>query len=101
MKSLPCWRRWRDIRELGENLIKRNKELQDALEHIKQLQGILPICANCKKIRDDKEVWHQLEEYVTEHSDAHFSHGLCPDCARKLYPNLYNAKDTERKGSGE
>ncbi|MBF0528693.1 MAG: PAS domain-containing protein [Deltaproteobacteria bacterium] len=64
-------------------------ELQNALSEIKTLRGIVPICANCKKIRDDDGFWHQVEKYVQEHSLAKFSHGICPDCARLLYPELY------------
>lgn len=61
------------------------KELNAALLKIKKLSGLLPICANCKKIRDDKGYWKQIEEYIKEHSDADFSHGICPDCMDKLY----------------
>lgn len=63
-------------------------ELQHALNEIKTLRGILPICASCKKVRDDKGYWNQIEAYIHEHSDAEFSHGICPDCARRLYPEL-------------
>jgi PAS domain S-box-containing protein len=60
-------------------------ELQDALDHVKTLHGLLPICARCKKIRDESDRWEQLEKYVTEHSDAMFTHGLCPECEREAY----------------
>jgi PAS domain S-box-containing protein len=63
-------------------------ELQDAMASIKSLKGLLPICASCKKIRDDQGYWSQIEVYISEHSDAEFSHGICPDCARRLYPDL-------------
>jgi len=63
-------------------------QLQDAVAKIKTLRGLLPICANCKKIRDDQGYWSQIEDYVRDHSDADFSHSLCPDCMRKLYPDL-------------
>ena len=59
-----------------------------ALEEIKKLKGILPICSSCKKIRDDKGYWQQIEAYIGQHSGAEFTHGICPDCARKLYPDL-------------
>lgn len=62
------------------------RELQEALASIKVLRGLLPICSHCKKIRDDKGYWKQVEVYIREHSEAEFSHGLCPDCVRKLYP---------------
>lgn len=61
-------------------------ELKEALDHIKTLRGIVPICANCKKIRDDKGFWQQVEIYVHNHTEAEFSHGICPDCMVKLYP---------------
>jgi len=63
--------------------------LKQALDRVKVLSGLLPICANCKKIRDDDGYWHQVEVYVERHSDASFSHGICPDCRQKLYPELY------------
>jgi PAS domain S-box-containing protein len=66
-------------------------ELQDALADVKLLSGLVPICANCKKIRDDQGYWTQIESYIQDRSDAKFSHSICPDCAAKLYPN-YNIK---------
>ena len=63
-------------------------DLQKALANVKMLSGIIPICASCKMIRDDKGYWNQIESYVRDHSEAKFSHGICPDCARKLYPDL-------------
>jgi nitrate/nitrite-specific signal transduction histidine kinase len=63
-------------------------ELQEALKNVKQLTGLLPICANCKKIRDDTGYWHQVEVYVRDHSEAEFSHGICPNCMKILYPEL-------------
>ena len=63
-------------------------ELQKALADVKTLGGLLPICSNCKKIRDDKGYWNQIEEYIHRHSEAEFSHSICPDCAKKLYPEL-------------
>ncbi len=64
-------------------------ELTDTLKRIKQLRGLIPICSHCKKIRDDKGYWNQLEAYIRDHSEAEFSHGICPECARILYPELY------------
>ncbi|MDP3773627.1 MAG: hypothetical protein Q8Q85_05105 [Gemmatimonadales bacterium] len=61
------------------------QELQAALAKVRTLSGLLPICANCKKIRDDGGYWNQIEVYVRDRSDAEFSHGLCPPCARTLY----------------
>jgi PAS domain-containing protein len=57
-----------------------------------ELRRLLPICASCKKIRDDAGYWHQVEAYITEHTDAEFTHGLCPDCLKKLYPEFYTAE---------
>jgi type II secretory pathway component PulM len=71
---------------LIDNLERTNAELQSSLVSVKMLSGMLPICASCKKIRDDKGYWSQIESYVSEHSEAEFSHGICPECARKLYP---------------
>ena len=67
-------------------------DLQEAIARVKTLSGFLPICASCKKIRDDKGYWNQIEAYISEHSEAEFSHGICPQCAQKLYPHLYNEK---------
>jgi hypothetical protein len=63
-------------------------DLDTAFSQIKSLKGIIPICCACKKIRDDRGYWRQLEQYIREHSEADLSHGICPDCARKLYPGL-------------
>ena len=63
-------------------------QLQEALAKVKLLSGFLPICASCKKIRDDQGYWQQIESYIRDHSNAEFSHSICPDCARKLYPEL-------------
>lgn len=62
------------------------KSLEEALANVKTLSGLIPICAGCKKIRDDRGFWNQVESYVSAHSEARFSHGLCPECAHKFYP---------------
>jgi PAS domain S-box-containing protein len=67
---------------------KLHSKLQDAFDNIKTLKGLLPICANCKNIRDDEGYWNQIEVYIRDRSDAEFSHGICPDCAKKLYSDL-------------
>ncbi|MBN1398020.1 MAG: hypothetical protein JXA06_08325 [Bacteroidetes bacterium] len=81
-------------------LIKREKELQEriqeAMANVKTLSGLLPICANCKKIRNDKGYWDQIEGYIQKHSDAQFTHGICPECAEKLYSDVLS-KDAEKK----
>ncbi len=82
--------------KLGEEHIKlqveladRIRALEEAHQHIKTLQGILPICMHCHNIRNDSESWERLEDYISRHTDAQFSHGICPKCAEKLYPDLY------------
>jgi hypothetical protein len=72
--------------ELQSALAERIKELEYALAEIRTLQGLLPICMHCHKIREGKDGWTQLEEYVSQHSEAKFSHGICPECLKKLYP---------------
>jgi PAS domain S-box-containing protein len=72
-------------------------ELQQALAEVKTLSGLLPICASCKKIRDDKGYWNSLEAYLTKHSTAQFTHGICPECMAKLYPHFINTKPDEHK----
>lgn len=82
------WAFVRDITERRRAEKERESlisELQKALNNIKKLRGLLPICASCKKIRDDKGYWNQIEAYIETHSDASFSHGICPECADKLY----------------
>jgi PAS domain S-box-containing protein len=64
-------------------------ELQDALAEVRTLSGLLPICASCKRIRDDKGYWQQIEAYIQAHSEAEFSHSVCPECARELYPEIF------------
>ena len=64
------------------------KELQAVLEEIQTLEGVIPICMHCKGIRDDEGSWSRLEEYITQHSDAQFSHGICDDCLKKHYPDM-------------
>ncbi len=77
--------RFSDLMELQ----RLNAELKEALLKVKTLSGLLPICANCKKIRDTRGCWHQIEYYIQAHSNANFSHGICPECAKKLYPELF------------
>jgi hypothetical protein len=67
-------------------------KLQETLSQVRTLQGLLPICASCKKIRDDQGYWSRIESYISKHTDAKFSHGLCPDCASELYGDLYTKK---------
>ena len=69
------------------DLAQRVRELQEALDHVRRLQGLLPICAYCKKIRDDQNYWHSVENYVMANADVHFSHGVCPNCYAKVVAN--------------
>ena len=71
------------VAQLQLNLAERVHQLEAALAKVKTLSGMLPICASCKKIRDDKGYWTQIESYIRHHSEAEFSHGFCPECARK------------------
>lgn len=70
------------------------EELTRAISSIKTLRGLLPICSYCKKIRNDKGYWEQIETYISKHSEAEFSHGLCPDCSAKYYPQVEDSHDT-------
>ncbi len=72
-------------------------KLQNALNAVKELSGILPICANCKKIRDEEGYWHDVDVYISRHTNAEFTHGICRECANKLYPSLF---DKIEKGVG-
>jgi len=83
----------------NEELSQEKRQLEEALNRIKTLKGLIPICASCKKIRDDKGYWNSLETYLSEHSDAQFSHGICPQCAEKLYPELGFREAGARKAS--
>jgi len=76
-----------DRRRMEQQLHERLAELEDALAHVKRLQGIIPICAHCHSVRRDPENWQRLEAYVAEHSDAQFSHGICPACLERHYPS--------------
>jgi CheY-like chemotaxis protein len=80
---------------LRRQLERKNAELQKALDEIKILQGIIPICANCKNIRDDKGYWDKVEIYISKHSEATFSHSICPNCAKALYPGFSCSKSED------
>ncbi len=77
------------LKQAEEERERLIRELQDALANIKTLRGLLPICFSCKQIRDDKGYWNQIDTYIQEHTDAEITHGICPTCAQKLYPDLY------------
>jgi hypothetical protein len=71
-------------------LHQEKQQLEKALRDIKTLTGLIPICANCKKVRNDKGYWQQVETYMHEHAQVDFSHGICPDCIKILYPELHS-----------
>ena len=77
-----------DLRRKTTELEDTNAKLQKALEEVKTLSGLLPICMHCKKIRDDKGYWNQIEGYIQKHSSAEFSHSICEECAEKYYPDM-------------
>ena len=88
------------IMELQQSLADRVNALEEALARVKQLQGLLPICSYCKKIRDDQNYWQQVESYISEHSEAQFSHSICPDCyERCVKPELEQLRRRQGQAS--
>jgi hypothetical protein len=94
--ALRAWQRRERAEAEREHVIL---ELQGALAEVKALSGLLPICSNCKKIRDDHGYWNQIESYISSHSDAQFTHGICPDCARLLFPEIFRKGERTPEGS--
>jgi CheY-like chemotaxis protein len=85
--------------ELQESLAQRVQELEAALKRVKQLQGLLPICSYCKKVRDDSNYWQRVEHYISEHSEVQFSHGICPECFEKIVkPRMQGTGSAESEG---
>ena len=84
---------------LQEQLAKRVRELEEAMAQIKTLRGLLPICARCKKVRDDQGYWQDVELYIRDHTDIDISHGICPDCFRELYPDYADIVDNSGDAS--
>lgn len=80
------------LKEQRDLLIRQKEELEAALARVRQLEGIIPICSYCKKIRDDQNSWQQLETYISQHSEAMFSHGICPDCFETQMANIRSMK---------
>jgi C4-dicarboxylate-specific signal transduction histidine kinase len=78
----------RHAEELEQRVAERTRELQEALSNVKQLEGLLPICAWCKKVRDSTDYWHEVEHYVAAHTEVRFSHGMCPKCFEKAVEEL-------------
>jgi DNA-binding NtrC family response regulator len=88
---------------LERKLLMRDRErlineLRDALATVKRLSGLLPICSSCKKIRDDQGYWRQVEEYLHDHSEADFTHGICPECMHRLYPDVFGGDEVPGEG---
>ena len=79
-----------------KKLLVEKQNLEKALRDVKTLSGLLPICASCKRIRDDKGYWKQVESYIREHSSAKFSHGICPECFKKLYPEYKDLMEEQK-----
>jgi uncharacterized PurR-regulated membrane protein YhhQ (DUF165 family) len=111
LENRPVLAILRQIADISEELdsareeIERRKvaeaALQKALSEVKTLRGLIPICAGCKKIRDDKGFWEKIESYLSRHSDAAFSHGMCPDCLKLYYPDLLVPGDEATSEPGE
>jgi hypothetical protein len=80
------------LKDMQQELADKVIQLENALSKVKQLEGIIPICSYCKKIRDDEKSWHQLEQYISSHSEAKFSHGICPECYQREIREI-NARD--------
>ena len=89
----------RELERLNTELKQHEQELKEALANIKTLRGLLPICSYCKRIRDDKGFWQRVESYIDQHSEAKFSHGICPECLKKHFPEI--AEELSDPGSTE
>ena len=76
------------LNDKNQQLLREKKQLEQALTEIRTLNGLIPICANCKKIRNDEGFWEQVETYISNRSEADFSHSICPECAKRLYPDV-------------
>jgi CheY-like chemotaxis protein len=88
----------RKVVELQASLSARVRELEEALAHVKQLRGLLPICCYCKKVRNDSNYWQQVESYISDHTEARFSHGICPDCMRTVVARQLEEWSARHKG---
>ncbi len=84
--SIFTIRRWISLAKIENPLIEKNRKQETLLKEIKQLKKILPICSSCKKIRDEKGHWHQIDSYISSHFGTEFTHSICPGCIEKLYP---------------
>ncbi|HCY87417.1 MAG TPA: hypothetical protein DHV36_19950 [Desulfobacteraceae bacterium] len=82
-----------DLNNTARTVQKTNAKLQEALAHIKTLQGIIPICSHCHKIRNDHQIWDRIDVYLEENTDARLSHGICPECWKEHYPDYFDEDD--------
>lgn len=85
----------RELQDTQRELSEKVVELEEALEKVRQLEGIIPICMHCKKIRDDRDYWHQIDQFITRYSDMQFSHGICPECLKKYYAEYHLNKSDD------
>jgi hypothetical protein len=85
------------VAERTRLLEDEKSKLEEIIAQVKTLQGMLPICASCKKIRDDKGYWNQIEGYISRHTDAVFSHGICPDCHQKMMADLESIPEKDHR----
>jgi hypothetical protein len=90
-----------ELKEVSEQHAKLVRKLQESLKDIRTLQGLLPMCVRCKKIRNDKGYWDEVEEYLEKHSDASFSHGICPACLKEVSPEIYADYKKENNDIGK
>ena len=88
-----------ELKTTRDSLQEHVARLKESIEEIKALSGMLPICSNCKNIRDDQGYWQQVESYISSRSEAVFSHGMCPDCIKELYPQYAKKEDPDRDES--
>ncbi|MCG8638930.1 MAG: hypothetical protein MI862_04310 [Desulfobacterales bacterium] len=95
-KNAELEREIKERTQIGKTLMEKKESLEQALSEVKILSGLLPICSSCKKIRDDRGYWNQIESYINLHSDATFSHGICPNCAERLYPDLFEEGELDK-----
>jgi hypothetical protein len=87
-----------EIKHQQEELVRYVAQLEKTMSEVKVLKGLLPICATCKKIRDDKGYWNQLESYIDKHSEARFTHGICPDCATVMRQEIERMQSQNNSG---
>ncbi len=96
LQNYDLEREIKDRIQIEKILVEKKDHLEEALSKVNTLSGLLPICASCKKIRDDQGYWNQIESYIDLHSDATFSHGICPSCANDLYPDLFDDDELDK-----